>query len=307
VDLRATRVTDPVETQVLAGINTATPFDDDGLGKAITAAQKSLAQKLNISEQAGVMVTAERNGSQDNFQVVLRAGDKQYLFHASAAGEATEVQANFSFASGAARQWHNSAMPLDTNRDGSIDAIDALLIINELNGYGSRLLLNSPVRAITPQTIDPAGLWSFQVDADGDGHLAALDALLVINYLNGRTTSRRGGSGEGEGESNIATAASFVQIGFDTLAGTTIGLPGPGALSPSNSAVFLEAGILENVTLEKPVTASFSAASVLTPNSIAMRKRLTTIVPDNHPHLAATHNDVALVELMDELTEEIGD
>jgi uncharacterized secreted protein with C-terminal beta-propeller domain len=172
VDLRATPVTDPVEIQVLAGINTATPFDDDGLGKAITAAQKSLAQKLNINEQAGVMVTAERQGAQDNFQVVLRAGDKQYLFHVSAAGEATEIQADFSFAAGAARGWHNSAQPLDTNGDGSIAPIDALLIINQLNLYGSRLLLNSPVRAITPQTIDPAGLWSFQVDTNGDGHLA---------------------------------------------------------------------------------------------------------------------------------------
>ena len=145
------------------------------------------------------------------------------------------------------------------------------------------------------------------MDTNGDGHLAPLDALLVINYLNGMATSQRGFSGEAEGESNIATAAAFVQIGFDTLAGTTTGLPGPGALSPSNSAVFLEAGILENVTLEKPLPASFSAASILTTNSIAMSKRLTTIVPDNHPHLAATHNDVALVELMDELTGEIGD
>jgi len=300
--LRVTPVAAPAEIQVLAGINTATPFDDDGLGKAITAAQKSLAQKLNISEQAGVMVTAERQGAQGNFQVVLRAGDKQYLFHASAAGEATEVQADFSFAAGAAWEWHNSAQPLDTNGDGRIAPIDALLIINQLNLYGSRLLTNSPVRAITSQTIDPAGLRSFQVDTNGDGHLAPVDALLVINYLNARATSQRGSSGEGEGESNIATAAAFVQIGFDTLAGTTTGLPGPGALSPSNSA-----GILENVTLEKPLTASFSAASILTTNSIAKSKRLTTVVPDNHPHLAATHNDVALVELMDELTGEIDD
>jgi hypothetical protein len=307
VDLRVTPISAPAKNQVLAGINTATPLDDDGLGKAIIAAQKSLAQNLNISEQAAVMVTAERHGSQDNFQVVLRAGDKQYLFHASAAGEATEVQADFSFAAAAARQWHNSAQPLDTNGDGRIAPIDALLIINQLNLYGSRLLSSSPVRAITPQTIHPAGLLSFQVDTNGDGHLAPLDALLVINYLNDRATSQRGFSGEGEGESNIATAAAFVQMGFDTLVGTTAGLPGPGALSPSNSTVFLEAAILENVTLEKPPTASFSAASIVTTNSTAMSKRSTTVVPDKYPHLAATHNDVALVELMDELTEESGD
>jgi hypothetical protein len=304
VDLRVAPVATPTVIHVVAGTDTATPFDDDELGKAITAAQKSLAERLNISEQAAVMVTAERNGSQDRFKVVLRAGDKQYLFHASAAGEAAEVQADFSFAAGSARQWHNSAMPLDTNGDGSIDPIDALLVVNQLNRFGSRLLLNSPVpvRAITPQTIDPARVRSFRVDTDGDGHLAPLDLLLVFNYLNGRATSQRGFSGEGVGESNIATAAAFVQMEFDTLAGTTTGLPGPVALSPSNSN-----GILENMAPERPPTASFAAASILTTNSIATRKRLTTVVPDNHPRLAATHNDIALVELMDELTGEIGD
>jgi len=149
-----------------------------------------------------------------------------------------------------------------------------LLIINQLNLYGSRLLWNSPVRAITSQTTDPAGLWSFQVDTNGDGHLAPLDALLVINYLNNRATSQRGLLGEAEGESNAATAAAFVQIGSDTVPGTTTG----------------------------PLTALFTPASILTTNSIATSKRLTTIVPDNHPNLAATQNDVALVELMDELT-----
>src|SRR6185369_2514278 len=197
---------------------------------------------------------------------------------------------DFSFAASAAQGWHNSAQPLDTNGDGSIAAIDALLIINQLNLYGARLLVNGPVRAITSQTIDPAGPWSFQVDTNGDGRLAPLDALLVINYLNDRATSQRGFSGAAEGESSTDTAAAFVQIGFDALAGTTSGLPGPGELSPSNSA-----GILENVTLEKPLTASFSAASILATNSIATSKRLTTIVSDNHPHLAAIHNDVALV------------
>jgi hypothetical protein len=298
VDLHVTPVADPGELQVVAGINT--PFDDVGLNKAITAAQKMLAHNLNISEQAAVMVTSERNGSQDSFQVVLRAGDKQYLFHASAAGEATEVQADFSFSADAARNWHNSAQPLDTNGDGRVAPNDALLIINQINLYGSRLLLNSPVRAITSQTIDPAGLWSLQIDTNGDGHLAPQDALLVINYLNDMATSQRGFSGEGEGESNIATAAGLVQIGFDTRAGTTTGLPEPDAVSPSNST-----GTLENVTLEKP--ALFSAASILTTNSIATSTRLTTVLHDNHPRLAAAHNDVALAELMDELKGEIGD
>jgi uncharacterized secreted protein with C-terminal beta-propeller domain len=307
VDLRLTPVAPPAEIQLLPGTHTATPFDDDGLGKAITAAQKSLAHKLNISEQAGVMVTAERHGSPGNFQVVLRSGDKQYLFHASAAGEATEVQADFSFAAGTAREWRNSAQPLDTNGDGLVAPIDAVLIINQLNLFGARSLLNSPVRAITPQTIDSAGRWSFQLDTNGDGHLAPIDAVLVINYLNEMATRQQDFSGQGEGESNIAAAAALVQIGFDTLAGTTTCLTGTDALSSPNSAGTLENRILENATLEQPLTASFSAASNRTTNSIARSKRLTTIVPMNDPQPAAANNDVALLEWLDELTGEIGD
>jgi hypothetical protein len=292
VELRATPAGDPPDSQLLAGVNTATPFDDDGLGKAIAAAQRSLANKLNISEQAAVMVTAERQGAPDSFQIVLRAGDKQYLFHASAAGEATEVQANFSFAARAAREWHNAALPPDTNGDGDIHPIDALVVINQLNLYGSRLLSRSPVRAIAPQSIDPAGLLSFQVDTNGDGYLAPLDALLVINYLNEMATNQRGVSDAGEGESNVAMAARMAQPALDAIVSAEAGLPSAAALSPSTYVV-TPSGVT-------PLPASDTTPSVLTSSSNTIRKRFTTATADDQPHLAATNNDVALLELTDE-------
>jgi hypothetical protein len=61
---------------------------------------------------------------------------------------------------------------LDTNRDGAITPIDALLIINQLNERSidaareSRLSVDSTM------------------DANGDGTISPLDALLVINELN---------------------------------------------------------------------------------------------------------------------------
>lgn len=302
VDLHATPVIAPTQTQLLAGINTATPFDDDRLGKAIAAAQKSLAQKLNVSEQAGVLVTAERLGTSDNFQVVLRAGDKQYLFHASATREATQVQADYSFAATAGQEWHNSTQPLDTNSDGSIAPADALLVINQINLYGSRLLANGPVRAITSQTIDPTGVRTLKVDANGDGHLAPQDALLVINYLNDLATRQRSLSAEGEGGSNIATAATFAQLVLDAPANTMPGTHVPNPISPSKSIP-----IQENVTPGNPQTASSSAATRLTTTSVAQTKRSMTIVANDCPQLTAAHNDAALVELMDELTAETGD
>jgi hypothetical protein len=56
--------------------------------------------------------------------------------------------------------------PLDTSGDGVVSAIDALLVINWLNGTRSDTV-----------TMD-------QLDTDGNGLISPLDALLVINRLN---------------------------------------------------------------------------------------------------------------------------
>lgn len=86
-----------------------------------------------------------------------------------------------------ANPWQNSADPLDVNMDGHVTPLDALLIINRINFFGTGPLPNPPSGGFTPPPF---------FDVDGDGHLAPIDALLVINYLNSP-----GGSGEGEGES----------------------------------------------------------------------------------------------------------
>ncbi|MEM7478383.1 MAG: dockerin type I domain-containing protein, partial [Planctomycetota bacterium] len=79
-----------------------------------------------------------------------------------------------------ASPWRNAGNPSDVNDDGFITAIDALLVIYEVN-------------------VNPGGLpedygssiFGF-VDANGDSNLSAIDALLVIFEVN------QGGSAEGE-------------------------------------------------------------------------------------------------------------
>ncbi len=62
----------------------------------------------------------------------------------------------------------NVIQPLDSNFDGSVSAIDALLVINYLNtAVGG----NSP-------TVDAF------IDVNGDGTISALDVLLIINFIN---------------------------------------------------------------------------------------------------------------------------
>lgn len=76
--------------------------------------------------------------------------------------------------------WHNPRNGLDVNNDGFVTAIDALLVINQLNtGKGGRL--DPP----------PPGNNVFY-DTSSDNFVTAIDALLVINYIN----THPGGEGE---------------------------------------------------------------------------------------------------------------
>jgi RHS repeat-associated protein len=70
--------------------------------------------------------------------------------------------------------WQNPANPLDTNEDGWVTPIDALLVINELNRSGSRELDSAAIDSTLAELID----------VNGDSILSPIDALLVINYLN---------------------------------------------------------------------------------------------------------------------------
>lgn len=67
--------------------------------------------------------------------------------------------------------YHNFTVPEDSDGNGSIDPLDALVIINQLNGEA-----NSSVS--TPHRSQQL------LDVDGDRALTPLDALVVINYLN---------------------------------------------------------------------------------------------------------------------------
>ncbi len=97
------------------------------------------------------------------------------------------------------RYYTNIANALDTNADGDVSPLDALVVINSLNRH-------SPVSA-------GAGL--LFLDVTGDEDLSPLDALRVINYLNA------GGSGSGEGESGGASAVESAGNTSESLTAST--------------------------------------------------------------------------------------
>ena len=78
-----------------------------------------------------------------------------------------------------ANPFHNGFWPEDVTNDLRVDARDALIVINAMNQGGSRELLNSseptPAEAEVP----------YLMDVSGDGALTAIDALRIVNTVNG--------------------------------------------------------------------------------------------------------------------------
>ena len=97
----------------------------------------------------------------------------------------------------------NDLNPLDTNVDGKVSALDALVVINAL-GRGDIDSSSNPLRVV-------AALNGYRLDASGDGDISALDALRVINGLNDQD-----GAGESAfaGESLSAVAWSAAADGI---------------------------------------------------------------------------------------------
>lgn len=81
--------------------------------------------------------------------------------------------------------WHNDNNPTDVDGNGSTTPIDALIIINNLNQEGPRVL-----GEIVPFEDGKPRL----IDVNGDGKVSPIDALIIINILN------RGSNGSAEPE-----------------------------------------------------------------------------------------------------------
>lgn len=91
--------------------------------------------------------------------------------------------------------WHNSVNAFDVNGDSAVSAIDALVVINDLNALGSRTLPPPTTNDIPPF-----------IDVTDDGAVSPLDALQVINFVNDQA-----GTGEGEADALGPADASLLK------------------------------------------------------------------------------------------------
>ncbi len=97
--------------------------------------------------------------------------------------ERLEQRAMLSIDSGAISAWTNPADRLDVDADGTIAPMDALLVINDLNRYGSREL-GTPATPPSESDLSTEAVTGSYIDVDGDGSMSPRDALMVINALN---------------------------------------------------------------------------------------------------------------------------
>lgn len=107
--------------------------------------------------------------------------------------------------------WHNAAMPMDTNGDGEGTPVDALLVINFLNDEGSQSV--DSASALRAGSFGQRERHDY-LDVNRDRHITPIDALIVIN----RIAEHLAANAEGEAvESDIAFEPAGVDGVFEIL------------------------------------------------------------------------------------------
>ena len=126
--------------------------------------------------------------------------------------------------------WQNPRDNKDVNGDSFVTPIDVLILINQLNRFGSGRLGNRR----------PG--FDF-IDVDGDGYESPLDPLLIINWLNSHS-----GQGEGEQSYQIVTGQSLeFANGYDQHCQQTIKQRYANMIKPTR--LFVKRAILQTMRL----------------------------------------------------------
>jgi hypothetical protein len=113
--------------------------------------------------------------------------------------------------------WQNQALSEDANNNGSVEPLDALIIINKLNAEGFHELQH-------PADAYPNEPNGYCWDTNGDGWVAPIDALRVINYINNPP-----GGGLGAASRDMQDSSAGASIASVPAAITPVVVPRAGA------------------------------------------------------------------------------
>lgn len=170
-------------------------------------------------------------------------------------------------------EFTNFSNPLDVSSDGYVSALDALMVINEINSIGARSV--SRVDLASSGALPPQNY----LDVNADAYITPIDALIVINYLN-YTLASSGSGGEGEGvavdggEGEAAPSTTTASAANLLVATTTPS--GPAAATGNTAAAML---------IEAPEARVARAASSLAPRALQsadspLAKRMAKLAAD---------------------------
>jgi subtilisin family serine protease/subtilisin-like proprotein convertase family protein len=179
--------------------------------------------------------------------------------------------------------WHNQSNPDDVNNDGVVTPIDALMVINQINAYGS-----TPINSVRD-----IGSGITYYDVVPDNYIAANDALDVINYVNGHPLQTLSINAAAKGEARILAAATAQEApttpagGDDAALLTTANPPAKAA-----SAAF---------TAKAMLLASGSSVDASTDANSARTDRSSLLPTDDEPLSASAVDHCLATGEMDSL------
>lgn len=187
---------------------------------------------------------------------------------------------------------NDSRRSLDVNNDGFLNGLDALLVINHLNKYGS-----GPA--------DPVKMGLYNVDIDRDGLVVPLDAIQIINVFNDWTKQRAStvpgeGEGEGEGEGFTSTIATITGNSITASASTTAALTaGPIHVGSSSATSPVAAPTPVSLAPNRAVTAFDLGQNTFSPVEETLEDTLLRIASSDRHRPGNEATDAAIRELFE--------
>lgn len=141
-----------------------------------------------------------KNQIQDDggLNAITTGDDDDKIWHANSEDWIiAQAGSNDIWLQGVHQDWHNESNPLDVNRDGVVNSMDILVVINRILQKGPHYLQGS---------VDSV---QFCYDVSGNNYIDPMDILRIINWMIGNDTA--------EGESSLDAHASWNPVHSDRL------------------------------------------------------------------------------------------
>ena len=163
-----------------------------------------------------------------------------------------------------ASDWQNHLLIRDVNQSGLVTPLDVLILVNEINGSGIRILPPRPITSTEPF-----------FDVNGDGSLTPLDVLVVINAINSLTDRQPnivgGMSPESDPNNNGVVLTDLVKIRGQTLALATFKVSIDGNSDSVTTVVADDQGLF---TFDLPVMQGLQTVRMKTADELGRQAEL---------------------------------